>query len=72
MADFLDFVSYRRSIPHKAVITMDDGYSSAYEIAFPILKKHGCDSAFRIHGLRQDIEKRCHLGPAENDEGGGL
>ena len=50
MADFLDFVSYRGSIPHKAVvITMDDGYSSAYEIAFPILKKHGFTATLFIY-----------------------
>jgi len=50
MADFLDFVSYRRSIPHKAVvITMDDGYSSAYEIAFSILKKHGFTATLFVY-----------------------
>jgi len=50
MADFLDFVSYRGSIPHKAVvITMDDGYSSAYEIAFPILKKHGFTATLFVY-----------------------
>ena len=50
MADFLEFVSYRRSIPQKAVvITMDDGYSSAYEIAFPILKRHGFTATLFVY-----------------------
>jgi peptidoglycan/xylan/chitin deacetylase (PgdA/CDA1 family) len=50
MADLLDFLSYRRSLPHKAVvITMDDGYSSAYEIAFPILKKHGFKATLFVY-----------------------
>jgi peptidoglycan/xylan/chitin deacetylase (PgdA/CDA1 family) len=50
MAELLDFLSYRRSIPDKAVvITMDDGYSSAYEIAFPILKKHGFKATLFVY-----------------------
>jgi peptidoglycan/xylan/chitin deacetylase (PgdA/CDA1 family) len=50
MADFLDFLNYRHSIPDKAVvITMDDGYSSAYEIAFPILKKHGFTATLFVY-----------------------
>jgi peptidoglycan/xylan/chitin deacetylase (PgdA/CDA1 family) len=40
-----DFFAWRRgekSIPKKsALITIDDGYASAYDIARPILKKHG-------------------------------
>lgn len=50
MAELLDFLNYRRSIPQKAVvITMDDGYSSAYEIAFPILKKHGFTATLFVY-----------------------
>ena len=50
MAEFLEFLSYRRSIPRKAVvITMDDGYSSAYEIAFPILKRHGFTATLFVY-----------------------
>lgn len=41
-ADLLDFLKYRGQIPKKAVlITIDDGYKSAYDIAWPILKKYG-------------------------------
>ncbi len=50
MADFLDFLRYRRSIPQKAVvITMDDGYHSAYEIAFPILEQHGFTATLFVY-----------------------
>jgi peptidoglycan/xylan/chitin deacetylase (PgdA/CDA1 family) len=38
----LDFLEYRRGVPKKSVlITMDDGYRSVYDIAYPILKKYG-------------------------------
>ncbi len=40
-----DFLAWRRgekSIPDKScVITIDDGYRSGYDVAWPILKKHG-------------------------------
>jgi peptidoglycan/xylan/chitin deacetylase (PgdA/CDA1 family) len=42
MADFLAWRRNEKSIPPKsAIITIDDGYASAYDIARPILKKHG-------------------------------
>jgi peptidoglycan/xylan/chitin deacetylase (PgdA/CDA1 family) len=42
MADFLAWRRGEKSIPPKsAIITIDDGYASAYDIARPILKKHG-------------------------------
>ncbi|WDP92890.1 MAG: polysaccharide deacetylase family protein [Desulfobacter sp.] len=38
----LDFLEYRRQIPKKAVmITIDDGFRSAYEVALPILEEFG-------------------------------
>jgi peptidoglycan/xylan/chitin deacetylase (PgdA/CDA1 family) len=40
--ELLAFLEYRQSLPKKSVlITMDDGYRSAYNIAYPILKKYG-------------------------------
>ncbi len=37
----VDFLEYRRQIPKKSVlITVDDGYKSVYEVAWPILKKY--------------------------------
>jgi peptidoglycan/xylan/chitin deacetylase (PgdA/CDA1 family) len=41
MAELESFLADRQRIPNKAVvINLDDGYRSAYEIAYPILKKH--------------------------------
>lgn len=38
----LDFLSYRDGLPEKSVmITIDDGYRSVYNVAYPILKKYG-------------------------------
>lgn len=42
MQDFLAWKRSEKSIPAKsAIITIDDGYVSAYEVAHPILKKFG-------------------------------
>jgi len=42
MQDFLAWKRGEKSIPPKcAVITIDDGYKSGYEVAWPILKKYG-------------------------------
>ena len=42
LSDLLDFLKYRHSLPKRSVvITIDDGYGSAYNIAYPILKKYG-------------------------------
>lgn len=38
----MDFIDFSSQIPEKSVvITLDDGWRSAYHIAFPILKKYG-------------------------------
>ena len=40
--DLIGFMKGRRSLPKKSVIiTIDDGFRSSYDIAFPILRKHG-------------------------------
>jgi peptidoglycan/xylan/chitin deacetylase (PgdA/CDA1 family) len=50
MSEFLQFVTYRCSIPEKSVvITLDDGYKSVYEIAYPILKKYGFTATLFIY-----------------------
>lgn len=50
MAELRDFLAYRRGIPEKAVvINLDDGYRSAYEIAYPILKKYGFTAGLFIY-----------------------
>ncbi len=42
LENLLDFIDFASDIPPKAVvITIDDGWRSVYDIAFPILKKYG-------------------------------
>ena len=42
MDEFFDFLDFKRSIPKKSVvITIDDDWRSARDIAYPILKKYG-------------------------------
>jgi peptidoglycan/xylan/chitin deacetylase (PgdA/CDA1 family) len=49
-AEFVEFLSFRRAIPKKAVvINLDDGYRSAYEVAYPILKKYGFPATLFIY-----------------------
>jgi len=44
------FLEYRKALPKKAVmITVDDGYRSAYNIAYPILKKYGFTATLFIY-----------------------
>jgi len=50
MADLLDFLDYRSGVPAKSVvITIDDGYRSSYEIAYPILKSYGFTATLFIY-----------------------
>lgn len=44
------FLEYQRGLPQKSVlITMDDGYRSVYQIAYPILKKYGYSATVFIY-----------------------
>jgi peptidoglycan/xylan/chitin deacetylase (PgdA/CDA1 family) len=46
----LDFLSYHQAIPQKAVmITIDDGYRSVYDVAYPILKKYGYTATLFVY-----------------------
>jgi peptidoglycan/xylan/chitin deacetylase (PgdA/CDA1 family) len=46
----LAFLDYKEGLPRKSVlITMDDGYRSTYEIAYPILKKYGFTATLFIY-----------------------
>ncbi|UCF83405.1 MAG: polysaccharide deacetylase family protein [Desulfobacteraceae bacterium] len=48
--ELLAFLEYRQGLPKKSVlITMDDGYRSAYNIAYPILKKNGFTATLFIY-----------------------
>jgi len=49
MSEFFDFLYYRRAIPKRSVvITIDGGHRSAYDIAYPILKKYGLPATFFV------------------------
>jgi peptidoglycan/xylan/chitin deacetylase (PgdA/CDA1 family) len=48
--DLVAFLEYRQGLPQKSVlITMDDGYRSVYNIAYPILKKYGFKATLFIY-----------------------
>ena len=46
----VEFLDYRKPIPKNAVIiTVDDGYRSTYDVAYPILKKYGFTATLLIY-----------------------
>ena len=48
--DLVAFLEYRRGLPQKSVlISMDDGYRSVYDIAYPILNKYGFKATLFIY-----------------------
>lgn len=50
MDAFFEFLDFRRQIPPKSVvITADDGWRSFYDIAYPILKKHGYPATLFVY-----------------------
>lgn len=50
MKKLLDFLYYRQALPKRSVvISIDDGYRSVYNIAYPILKKYGYGATLFIY-----------------------
>lgn len=50
LSDLIAFMQFRAALPKKAVvITIDDGYRSVYDIAFPILKKYGFTATLFVY-----------------------
>ncbi len=48
--DLLAFLEYRQALPAKSVmITMDDGFRSVYNIAFPVMKEYGFSATLFIY-----------------------
>ncbi|GAA0359009.1 hypothetical protein GCM10009092_24050 [Bowmanella denitrificans] len=48
--DVADFLNGEKNLPDKAVvITIDDGYASYYQVAYPILKKYGYPSTLFVY-----------------------
>jgi peptidoglycan/xylan/chitin deacetylase (PgdA/CDA1 family) len=58
-----DFLEFKSTLPPKSVvITIDDGWRSAYEIAFPILKKYGYPATLFIYTDLIDTPKTLSWG----------
>lgn len=50
LAEFNQFLKYNQRVPNRSVIiTIDDGYRSTYDIAYPILKKFDYSATFFIY-----------------------
>lgn len=46
----MDFLQYRQAVPKKSVVlTIDDGYRSVYNVAFPILQQFGFKATLFIY-----------------------
>lgn len=46
----LEYLEYKEALPEKSVvITIDDGYKSVYDIAFPVLKQYGFTATLFIY-----------------------
>ena len=57
--DLLDFLYYRRGLPRKSVmITVDDGYRSVYDIAYPILKRYDFKATMMIYTSFVGVSKQ--------------
>ena len=55
----LAFLEYRQPLPRKSVmITVDDGYSSFYDIAYPILKNYGFTATLFIYTNFVGVSKK--------------
>ncbi|MBU1341930.1 MAG: polysaccharide deacetylase family protein [Proteobacteria bacterium] len=50
MKMLMEFLEYKKALPQKSVvITIDDGYKSVYDIAFPVLKRYGFTASLFIY-----------------------
>lgn len=50
LSDVHGFLKGETALPHRAVaITIDDGYRSAYDVAYPVLRKYGFPATFFVY-----------------------
>ena len=50
LSDLMNFLNYKTAIPSKSVIiTLDDGYRSIYDFAYPLLKRYGYTATLFIY-----------------------
>ena len=55
----LSFLEFREALPKKSVmITIDDGYRSVYNVAYPILKKYGFPATFFVYTNYVGVSKK--------------
>ncbi len=58
LGELLGFLNYLHPLPERSVaITIDDGYRSAYDVAYPILKKYGFRGTLFIYTNYVGISK---------------
>lgn len=50
LEELMNFINFKRQIPQKSVvITIDDGWRSTYEIAYPILERYGYPATLFVY-----------------------
>ena len=50
LSDLLRFIEYETSLPPKSVvITIDDGYRSIYDVAYPLLREYGYTASLFVY-----------------------
>jgi peptidoglycan/xylan/chitin deacetylase (PgdA/CDA1 family) len=50
LGELYDFINYKRAVPLRSVvITIDDGYRSIYDIAYPLLKEYGFTATMFVY-----------------------
>lgn len=60
LSQAVEYLQNGKTLPSNAtVITIDDGYSDAYEIAFPLLKKHRMPAT--IYAVTDFLDGKCWL-----------
>jgi len=60
--EFYDYYKGKKKIPRKSVlITMDDGYQSNYDLAFPLLKKYGMKATVFYIGSNETGENKNYM-----------